>query len=183
MARGDTSAQTAETSANKLSNTYGGNAGALYGSLAPQLESEAAHPSGYTPTQLSAMNTAGQQSAGGSMAGAVGQGGLLAARTRNAGAPASAIDSASRNASAVASKAALGTQTRNADLQQQQRQAGLSGLGNLYGENLNGSIGSLGQVAANSNANTNAENASWDWSKDLLAPILSAAGSSVKYNA
>jgi hypothetical protein len=177
MARGDTSAQTAETSANNLSNTYGGNAGALYGSLAPQLQAEAAHPAGYSPSTLSAMNTAGQQSAGGSMAGAVGQGGLLAARTRNAGAPAAAIDSAARSSSAALSKSALGTQTKNADLMQKQQQAGLGGLEGLYGENLSGSTGALGQVAANSNANTNAANASWDWSKDLLSPILGAASS------
>ena len=32
----------------------------------------------------------------------------------------------------------------------------------------------FGETAANVNANTNAENASWDWSKDLFAPILEA---------
>lgn len=177
MARGDQNAQTAEKSANNLSGSYGGNAGALYSTLAPQLMTEAAHPAGYAPSDMSAMNTAAQQTAGGSQAAAVGQGGLLAARTRNAGAPAAAIDSAARSASQGLSKASVGIQGKNADLKQKQQQAGLSGLGNLFGENLGGSTNALGQVAANSNANTNAENASWNWSKNIFQPILSAASS------
>lgn len=180
MARGSTAAQTGATQANNLSSTYGGNAGALYSTLAPELQTEAAHPAGYAPTDLAAMNTAAQQSAGGSQAAAVGQGNLLAARTRNAGAPAAAIDSAARSASAGLSKAATGIQTKNADLKQKQQQSGLSGLENLYGQNEQGSIGALGETAANVNANTQAANASWDWAKDLFAPVLGAASSGYK---
>src|SRR5690348_4147207 len=82
MARGSEQANTAATSAQNASNQFGANANALYSTLAPELMSEAAHPSGFGPQELARMNTAAQQSAGGANAGAVGQGALLAQRTR-----------------------------------------------------------------------------------------------------
>lgn len=121
-----------------------GNAGSLYGTLAPTLTAEATHPGGYTPTQKAAMNTAAQQSAGGSMSGAVGQGALLAARTRNAGAAQNAIQQAGRQSSENLSDAALRTEMSNANLQQKQQQAGISGLENLYNTDLGGSARALG---------------------------------------
>ena len=76
------------------SNAENANASNIYGGLEPTLQAEASHPSGYTPMQKAQMNTAAQQSAGGSESGAVGQGGLYAARTKNAGAAQNAIGSA-----------------------------------------------------------------------------------------
>ena len=151
-----------------------GNANSLYGDLAPTLESEVAHPAGYAPTDLSAMETGAQESAGGSQAGAVGQGGLYAARTRNKGGAAAAIADASRGAGQQLSKNLLGIRSANANLKNEQQQAGISGLSNLTGLETGASNNALGNVANLSNANTNAENASWDWSKDLFAPILDA---------
>lgn len=181
MARGSDQAKAGATSAQNLSNQYGGNAQALYGAVAPELMAEAAHPSGYAPSDLASMNTAAQQSAGGSMGGAVGQGALLSSRTRNAGTADAAIGQAARDSSAALSKAAVGIQGKNADLKQKQRQAGLSGLENLTGLNTGASVNALGQVASNVNADTNAQNASWDWSKDLFGPILGAASNSKRF--
>lgn len=177
MARGSQQATTAATSAQNLSNGLQTNANALYGALAPELESEAAHPAGYAPSDLAAMNTAAQQSAGGSQAGAVGQGSLLASRTRNAGTADAAIAQSARTAGENLSKAALGTQLKNADLKQHQQQAGLSGLEGLNAEELGEGVQSLGIVPSAVNANTNAANASWDWAKYLLDPAMGAAGS------
>src|ERR1022692_326078 len=84
--RGDQQASSAETTANNNANTFGGNAAALYSTTVPQLTAEATAPAGYSPSDLAAMNTGAEQSAGGAEAGAVGQGGLMAARTRNKGA-------------------------------------------------------------------------------------------------
>jgi hypothetical protein len=145
------------------------NSSALYGAVAPELEAEAAHPQGISPTDKANMNTAGQQSAGGSMAGAVGQGGLLAARTRNAGGADAAIAQSARTAGQQASNASLKTNLADASLKEHEHQAGLSGLEGMYGQNLGGSVGALGQVAPNVNANTNAQNASYDWTKALSA--------------
>lgn len=176
MARGSAQADTAATSAQNLSNTYSGNASGLFGALAPMLETEAAHPAGMSAPDLAAANTSAQQSAGGSQAGATGQGALLASRTRNAGAGAAAIAKSARTSGEQLSEAGLQTRLKNATLKQQQQQAGMSGLGNLFSENLSGGNQALGIVPQAVNANTNAENASWDWSKDLLGPLLGAAG-------
>lgn len=122
----------------------GQNAQNIYGSLAPTLQAEAAHPEGYTPQQRAAQNTAAQQSAGGSMSGATGQGALLAARTRNAGAAQNAIQQSGRQASQNLSNAAVGTETNSANLANRQQQEALSGLGNLNSTELGGSLNALG---------------------------------------
>ena len=176
MARGSDQAKQGATSAQNISSTSSANAAGLYGNLAPQLETEAAHPPGLAPSDLSAINTAGQESAGGSMAGAVGQGGLQAARTRNAGGADAAIADSARSSSQALSKGALGTQMANAALKEKQHQSGLSGLESLYGSNLGSSVGALGQVAGNVNADTSAKDASWNWAKYILDPALQAGG-------
>ena len=175
MARGSQAAQGAATSAQSLSNTAAGNAGALFSTLAPELMSESAHPSGISQPDLAAANPAGLEAAGGSMAGATGQGALLAARTKNAGAPAAAIGESSRRAGETLSKAAVGTQMANAQMKEKQRQSALSGLGSLTGLETGAATNALGEVAQNVNANTNAANQSWDWAKYLLDPAMQAA--------
>jgi hypothetical protein len=120
------------------------NAQNVYGGLEPQLAAEAAHPMGFTPQAKALMNTAAQQSAGGSTAGAIGQGRLYATRTRNAGGAKQAIGEAVRGAGENLSNAAVGTELANANLQEKQRQAGLGGLENLYGTQLRGGEEALG---------------------------------------
>lgn len=153
-----------------------GNANSLYGNLAPTLEGEIAHPAGFAPSDLASMETGAQESAGGSQAGSVGQGGLYAARTRNKGGAAAAIADATRGAGRQLSTNLLGIRSANAKLKNQQQQSGISGLENLTGLETGASNTALGNVANLSNANTNAINASWDWSKDLFDPIVQAAG-------
>jgi hypothetical protein len=176
MARGSDQAKTAATTGQNLANTYSGNAGQLFNTLAPVLQSEVAHPPGFTPPDLAAMDTAAQESAGGSMAGAVGQGGLLAARTRNAGAGAAAIGQSARTAQENLGSAAVKTRLANAAEREKQRQSGISGLGALYGENVSGGNQALGIVPQAVNADTNAANQSWDWAKYLLDPAMAASG-------
>ena len=130
--------------ANNLSSTLSGNAQGIYGSLAPTLQAEAAHPQGFAPTDKAAMNTAAQQSAGGGNASAVGQGALLAARTRNAGAAQNAIAQGGRQASQNASDAAVGTEMANANLKNKQQQAGISGEEGLYNSTMGGGLNALG---------------------------------------
>ena len=176
MSRGNDQAQQGSTQALTNSTTAANNAQSLYSTVAPQLASEAANPTGYNPADLSAMETGAQQSAGGTQAAAVGQGALLGARTRNAGAPTAAIDSAARGAGETLSKNALGIQTGNAKLKEQQRQSGLSGLTGLTGMETGASNAALGANASNVNANTQAANQSWDAVKYLLDPTLQLAG-------
>lgn len=180
MARGDQQAQGAAGQANSNANSFFGNANSIYGNLAPSLVSEAAHPAGYAPTDESALETGAQESAGGSQAGAVGQGGLYAARTRNAGGPAAAIADASRGAGQQLSSNLLGIRSANANLKEGQRQSALSSLAGLYGTNASASNSALGDVASNVNANNGAVSNSWDWAKDILDPVLAAGGGAIK---
>lgn len=156
-----------------LSNQLTANAANIYGGLEPILASQAAHPAGFTPTQKASINTAAQQSAGGTNAGAVGQGGLYAARTRNAGAGQAAIGASSRSAGANLSKSAVGTEVQDADLAQQNRNRALGGLQGLYGEELTGGEHALG---LSNQALEGADKSSSDniWNKILLQSMSNA---------
>jgi len=116
-----------------LGQLYGANAAGVNSTLTPALTTEAVNPQGYSPTQMAAQTTAAEQTAGGSNAGATGGALLRASRTRNVGAAPAAIDASSQNASKDLSQVNAGIQTKNANLQQQQKQQGLSGLEHLYG--------------------------------------------------
>lgn len=130
--------------AQSLSNQLTGNAANIYGALEPTLAARAATPIGYTPAQKASINTAAQQSAGGTTAAAVGQGGLYAARTRNAGAGQAAIGAANRAAGEDLSRRAVGTEVQNAQLGQENQRAALGGLSSLYGRELGGGESALG---------------------------------------
>lgn len=185
MAKGIESDQIANSgTANNMSSALNDNATNLYGSLAPTLQAEAAHPAGYTPTQLSAMNTAAMQSAGGSQAGTVGQGALLAARTRNAGAAQNAVGAGSRAAGANLSNAAVGTQVKDANLAQQHQQQGISGETGLYNTDLGASENALGisNSALSGASNTGGMNNPWDqfgmqYMKSAMAAAAAGGGS------
>ena len=180
MARGSPQASGAAGQSNANANAFFGNASSIYGNLAPSLESQAANPQGFGPADEAAMDTAAAQTAGGTEAGAVGAGNLAAARTRNAGGFGSAISDASRGAGETLSRGLLGVKLANANLKQQQRGQALSGLEGLYGTNVGASNQALGNVAGLVNSNTNAENASWDWTKPLDAlGGLAGSGASI----
>lgn len=180
MARGNDQAQDASKTANANAGTFANNSANLYSSLAPQLITESAHPAGFSQPDLAAMNTDASQSAGGVAAGATGQGLLHSARTRNAGGADASIGAGVRAAGEQLSKNTLGIRTNNARMKEGQRRAALSGLEGLTGTELGGSNAALGQVASNVNANTDAENASWNWAKYILDPALTAAGNAAK---
>lgn len=180
VARGSTQAQEAGKSAQGFATGLQGNAASLYGSLTPQLLSEATHPAGMAPTDLAAINTAAQQSAGGSEAAAKGEGALLAGRTRNAGTGAAAIGEASRAAGRNLSQRAVETQGENALLKAKQKQSALSGLEGLTGIETEGANRALGIVPQAVNANTNAANQSWDWAKYILDPAMQASATAAK---
>ena len=168
MPKGVESGQLANAGAGRnLSSSLEANGANVLGSLTPALSAAAYAPSGYTPGQKAMIDTAAQQSAGGTNAGAVGSGGLYAARTRNAGAAGTAIGSSSRAAGAGLSKAATGTEVKSADLAQKNREAALGGLGSIGSEQTGAGIGALNSsnqalAGADQRANNNI------WNKILL---------------
>jgi hypothetical protein len=176
MARGSDQANAqANTSVGQNSKLFGSGQ-ALYSSLAPQLEAQAANPQGFGAPGLARLRTANEQSAGGSNAGAVGQGALEEARTRNAGGAGMALSKAARSAGANLSNANLETNLANEQLKEQQRSRAQGELGSLYGTNVSGANTAAGEVAHNVQANADQENASWGWAKNILQPVLAAAG-------
>lgn len=132
-----------QTAAGNLQARYGGLAGNTWSTLFPTLRQNLTNPQGFGK-DLNAINTANQQSIGGSVAGAVGQGNLQAARTGNAGGFAPALDEAARSGARQMSQNALGVQEQNAYLKNQQQQQAINALGNLYGENTNATLRALG---------------------------------------
>lgn len=141
--------------------TSQGNANDLYSKLFPTFQAEATNPQGFAPGDLAAMNTANQQSVGGSTAGAVGEGDLAGARTRNSGSFAPALDEAVRSGERTASENAVGIQGENAALKESQRQAGIAGLSGLYGQNNSDMLSALGLSNSSTNALTTAGQSGW----------------------
>src|SRR5438309_8040287 len=92
---------------NKMLSKQGEN---ISGFMLPTLEGDVNNPKGYTPEQMAYMNTASQQSLGGSTSAVTGQANLEAARTRNAGGFQGAIGSGTRAAQRQLSQNAVGIQ-------------------------------------------------------------------------
>lgn len=113
----------------------------IYNELFPQLSREATNPQGYGTVGLNAMNTANQQSIGGSNAAAAGEGAQAAARTRNAGAYAPMVAEANRAGQRQLSQNALGIQGENEQLRNSQQQNALKALQGLYGTQMNTALG------------------------------------------
>lgn len=175
MARGSATADTASKTAAANSGTFMNNAQSLYSNVAPMLTSQAANPQGFNAADEAAMETGAMQEAGGTQAAAVGQGNLEAARTRNAGGFGQAVSDASRGAGETLSRGVLGVRNANANLKQHQRDTALSGLEGLYGTNVGGSNAALGNVAPLVNADTNAQNASWNAFNNITGALSGAA--------
>lgn len=154
--------------------TGSANSSSLYGQLQPMFTAEATNPQGYAPKDLSAMNTASQQSIGGATAGAVGEGDLTAARTRNAGGYQAANAEAVRSGQRQLSENALGVQESNAKLKELQKQSGISGLSDLYRGNQSTALNAIGQGNNAVNAQTNAGNSGWF--QNLLGGINAVSG-------
>ena len=87
-----------------------------------------------------------------------------------------ALSKAARESGKNLAQSTLQTNLANEQLKEEQRSRAQGELGGLYGTNVTGGNAALGQVAANVNANANQEDASWGWAKNILGPVLGAAG-------
>ncbi len=142
MGRGITKAALAGSgnaaAAGETANLRGQN---VYNELFPQLSREATNPQGFGPVGLNAMNTANQQSIGGSNAAAVGSGEQAAAHTRNVGAYQPAVSEAQRQGGRQLSQNAVEIQGQNEMQRQNQQQAANKALQSLYGTEMNTGLG------------------------------------------
>lgn len=128
-----------------ISQRAGANASSLYGTLDPTLTTMATVPQGINPADLAKMKTGAMQTAGGANSGAVGQGSLLSARTKNAGTADAAIAKSGESAGQTLSNTNLGIDSANQELKNTQQQAGLKGLEGLYGTNESEALGGLNE--------------------------------------
>jgi hypothetical protein len=164
-----------------LYNTSTANAQGLYNQLVPTFTQEATNPQGYGKTDLAAMNTAAQQSAGGGVGAAVGEAGTKAAANRNLGSFAPALDEASRGATRTLGQEALNTQVQNAGLKERQRQAGISGLSGLQSQQNEDIMKSLG--LSNQSANLELEAGKSGWFQNMVNLINAISGAGKAYAA
>jgi len=128
--------------ANKLSDQYNANASSLYNFETPILESDVTNPQGYGK-DLTAMNTASQQSLGGAESAAFGEGNLEAARTRNAGGFQGAVEKSARDAMKTQSQNAVSIQAANAKAKMAERESALGALTSFYGGDVNAAMKAL----------------------------------------
>ncbi len=176
MARNEENAALANAkTGSSLEGNLEGSAGSELNSFLPQFANEATAPSGYGPADLAKMKTGAEQTAGGAMSSVVGQGGLMAARTRNQGAFAPALDASAQKADETLSQDTLGVDKANAQLKQQQRQEGLNGMLGVYDTNLAGGINALnssnGAVNAGTQAATSEQNMWMPFAQDFLGNL------------
>jgi hypothetical protein len=132
---------------------YGANSTAAAGALNtvnPIYSAMAKDPQGLTPAEKANSLTSSAQSTGGGVASAVGQGGLMAARTGNAGGATAALDDASRMAGVTNSANALDVQNRSDQLATQNQRVGLAGVNGIYQD-------ANGQADASLNTANNAQ--------------------------
>lgn len=160
---------------NAIGAGYNANAGALYGSLEPQLQSWAKNPPGLAPADLAAERMDAAQSLGGSTGGITGEGALRAARTRNAAGFGAAENRAARTSGEELSQANEDIAAENARLKNEQQRFALSSLGNLYGTNVGAGESYYGMAPSEINAWTNAS-PGWVQSFGDIMRSLKASG-------
>lgn len=149
--------KTAQGNADK----YGADASSVGSTLVPELTQEAKNPTGYRPTDINNMTTAGAETAGGVNSGVSGLATETAARTNNSGALSGVLDEASRQKQRQLASNSLQIQNANAMLKEKQKQAGLTGLENVYKTDV-GAQGQEGElVPADINAWANANKTGW----------------------
>ena len=154
---------------------YGAQASGIGNTVVPTLERDVNNAPGFSPTQKNAMLVAGEQGAGGAAAGITGQAGLNAMRTRNTGATSSVLDQAARRQAQTLSQNALGVENKNANLQQQQRAQGLSGLEGMYGTDVGAQLKSMGIQNQDLDTAIQAGNSGWLQDTDATITALSGA--------
>lgn len=159
-----------------LSKQYGAASDTLSGQLTPIYSQMATNPQGMTPGEINDAKTATMQSTGGSVAGAVGEGNLEAARTGNAGGYQAALRDAARRGIATNADKSLAVQNANTVLKEGQRDQGVSGLQGLQSQDQAATLSAMGLDTGAINAQTEAGKSGWFQSMTGLINALSNAG-------
>jgi hypothetical protein len=169
-------AQAAQTAA-QTGAQYGQGAFGIGGMLVPQLEADVNNPQGFNAATRNDMLVQGLEGAGGASSGIVGQEGLRAARSRNVGGSAGVLDEAAREKMRTSAGVGLDVATKNAMLQQQQRQSALQGLQGLYGTDVNAQLKAQSLVPEDIDAWAKANQTGWLQNTAMMLTALKPGGS------
>jgi hypothetical protein len=142
-------------------NQFGQEGQQIASSIIPGLEQEATHPTGFDPTTLNNMRVGSAQALGGATSGITGEANLEAARTRNAGGFAAALDEAARQRMRQASSNELGIQTNNANLANEKQMQAQKELAGLYGTDTSNQLKSMGLANEDLNTELGADKTGW----------------------
>ena len=123
---------------------YQAGASQIGSSIIPGLEAEAKGGMGLTPVQKNNALVAGSQAIGGVNSGITGDANLAAARTRNAGGFAPALDEAARIKGRQQSTNALNVNAEDTALANEKQMAAQKELGGLYGTDTSAALGYMG---------------------------------------
>lgn len=170
-------AQSAAGTAAQTAGGYGTAAQDVGGFIVPQLKADVQNPQGLGQSTVNAMLGEELGGAGGVASGIVGEEGLRAARSRNVGGSAGVLDEAAREKMRTSAAAGLDVATKNAMVQQQQRQQALSQLQGLYGTDVGAQLKAQELVPQDINAWANANQTGWVQNVDQTIAAIRGGGS------
>lgn len=149
----------------------------ISGFILPELRGDVTNPQGFGAAATNAMLGQGLGAAGGAASGIVGEEGLRSARSRNVGGSAGVLDEAAREKMRTSAGVGLDVATKNAMLQQQQRQSALKQLESMYGTDVAAGLKAQSLVPEDINAWANANNTGWVQNVDqTIGAILGSGG-------
>lgn len=159
--------------ASATGNQFGSRGTDIYNSIIPGLESDATHPTGFTPLEKSSMLTSSAESLGGVNSGAGGEARLNQMRTRNASGFAPALAEAARAKGRAQATNTLGINMADAQLARQKQEQARQQLEGLYGVNTSDMLKSMG--LADQDLQTQLEAGKSGWYQNLLGGLNTAA--------
>jgi hypothetical protein len=163
------SAKNNANTANNTASQYGAQAAGIGSSLIPGLERDANNPQGFSPTQKNDMLVSGAEAVGGANSGITGQANLTAARTRNAGGFANALDEAARIKGRQLSTNALNVSGADAKAALAKQAQARGELGGLYGTDVSGQLKGMG--LANEDLDTALKAGQSGWQQNAMGWI------------
>lgn len=165
--------------ANGVAGAAGQGAAQIGSSLIPGLETDANHPTGFTPTEKSNMLVSGGETIGGANSGITGQANLMAARTRNAGGFANALDEAARIKGRQLATNAQHVNIADAALAHQKQQEARQQLQGIYGIDTGNQLKAMG--ISNQDLQTELDAKKQGWEQELEGGIGTLAKAASAY--
>lgn len=154
-------AQTNAANAGTTAANLGAESQAQQAEVSPFYTQELHAEHGFDPAQTSELLTHALAGSGGATGALKGEAELQAARTRNPSGFTKSLDEISRNQAKAAAGASEGIAAEDVLGAKQLNQEGAAGLQGLYGENLKGQLGAMGQQNQDINTQVDANKTGW----------------------